>query len=65
MMNNHTDLRRFRGGAWDLRKVERRKEQAPLAFPDRRNNDRRNTGKAEDLASVGGLLWVDPSQLDE
>ena len=60
MMNQQTDTRSFRGGAWDLRKLERRKEQLTIEFPERRKNDRRMVGSAEH-GSVGGILeWVDP-----
>jgi len=60
MMNQKTDSRTFRGGSWDLRRIDRRKEQLTIEFPDRRKNDRRMADKPEDF-SVGGLLeWVDP-----
>lgn len=65
MMNRQTDLRSFRGGAWDLRRIERRKEQQTIEFPDRRKNDRRLSDKEQDFAAAGKLLWVDPSDLDE
>lgn len=63
MMNKQSDLRSFRGGAWDLRKVDRRKEQLTIEFPDRRKNDRRNVDQAEDFTAAGMLQWVEPSDL--
>jgi hypothetical protein len=64
MTDNHPDLRDFRGGNWDLRKTDRRKEQLTIEFPDRRKLDRRladqDAGPADD-----GLLWVDASGLDD
>lgn len=66
MMNKQTDLRTFRRGAWDLRRLERRKEQMTIEFPDRRKNDRRTADKEEDEYSAAGMLmWVDNSELDE
>jgi hypothetical protein len=38
------NARHFTGGSWDLRKDERRKNQAPISFPDRRSGDRRSFG---------------------
>ena len=66
MMNNHSDLRTFRRGAWDLRRIERRKEQMTIEFPDRRKDDRRTADKEEESFSPAGMLmWVDQSELDE
>jgi hypothetical protein len=65
MMNQQTDSRIFRGGAWDLRRIDRRKEQVAIAFPDRRKTDRRMADKPEDFSAGGMLKWVDPSEMDE
>lgn len=65
MMNKHSDLRSFRRGAWDLRRIERRKEQVTIEFPDRRKDDRRTSDKEEDYSAAGMLMWVDNSELDE
>lgn len=64
MTDYESDLRKFRGGNWDLRKLDRRKEQMTIEFPDRRKQDRRNAGQEEDFSGAG-LQWVDPSSLDE
>lgn len=65
MMNQPPDNRNFRGGAWDLRKIDRRRNQLAYAFPDRRKKDRRMTDQAEDFSVDGMLQWVDPSDRDE
>lgn len=64
MTNHHPDLRSFRGGNWDLRKVERRKEQLTIEFPDRRKLDRRHADQGSASAD-DSLLWVDSSGLDD
>lgn len=65
MNKNHSDLRNFRSGAWDLRRIERRKDQMTIEFPDRRRNDRRNTGGDHEFSPAGNLLWVDQNDRDE
>jgi hypothetical protein len=66
-MNRFTnDLRSFRGGAWDLRKVERRQEQMTITFPDRRKAERRAvTPDAPDFTAAESVLWVEPADRDE
>ena len=65
MLRNQMSLRNFKGGSWDLRKDDRRKESHRIGFPDRRANDRRNATEAEDTAGVDMLQWVTKSVLDE
>lgn len=65
MMDRNTELRKFRGGSWDLRRIERRREQLIIGFPDRRKNERRLADQGDDLTSAGMLLWIDPSKVDE
>lgn len=66
MTNPTSGLRSFKGGAWDLRKVERRQVQQDIAFPDRRVENRRLTDKAEDDFSLSTTLtWIAPSDRDE
>jgi hypothetical protein len=66
MMNESWNIRSFKGGSWDLRKDERRKEEKSIAFPDRRKESRRTTLQEIDRsASVGLLNWVDRIDLDE
>lgn len=38
----HKPRRTFRSGAWDLRRDDRRKVQAPISFSDRRSGERRS-----------------------
>lgn len=59
-MNQQTDTRIFRRGAWDLRRLDRRKEQLTIEFPERRKNDRRMADLAENVSGGGMLQWVDP-----
>jgi hypothetical protein len=56
--------RNYKGGSWDLRKQDRRRFQASIGFPDRRQNDRRATSQegVEDLTD--SLTWVRPTGLD-
>lgn len=65
MMNQQTDNRSFRGGSWDLRKLDRRKDQLTIEFPDRRKNDRRLADQAEEFSGDGLLQWVDPTGRNE
>ena len=65
MTNPPSDIRNFRGGSWDLRKLDRRKHQLALEFPDRRKHDRRLADQGEDFSGDGQLQWVDPSDRDE
>lgn len=60
MMNQQSDTRKFRGGAWDLRRLDRRKEQLTIEFPERRKNDRRMAGQSEVGSGGDTLEWVDP-----
>ena len=65
MTNQPSDIRKFRGGSWDLRKIERRRNQVAYEFPDRRKNDRRLADQGDDFSAEGMLQWVDPSDRDE
>jgi hypothetical protein len=67
MFKEHTTLRNFKGGSWDLRKDDRRKAQLSIAFPDRRAEDRRGlVPQSDDRAmNVDSLRWVSKSALDE
>jgi hypothetical protein len=66
MLKNQSDLRNFKGGAWDLRKDDRRKEQRPLSFPDRRQTPRRITELVSSQSDLIGLVsWVDKSGFNE
>ncbi|MDB5050244.1 MAG: hypothetical protein JWO30_3315 [Fibrobacteres bacterium] len=65
MLREQMSLRSFKGGSWDLRKDDRRKQEQTIGFPDRRANDRRNITQADDTASVDMLQWVNKSSLDE
>jgi hypothetical protein len=63
MMPEHA-TRNFKGGSWDLRKQERRASQAAIAFPDRRQVDRRaGTNYSESFDP--DLTWVRRPRLDE
>ncbi|MEO7427245.1 MAG: hypothetical protein ABI036_18800 [Fibrobacteria bacterium] len=65
----HTDLRNFKGGSWDLRKSDRRKWLQSIGFPDRRTNDRRCisvVAPAMEIRLAAEMLqWVTKSGLDE
>jgi hypothetical protein len=66
MFRDQSSLRNFKGGSWDLRKDDRRKAQSTIQFPDRRANDRRLNGQADDaFPGVDSLQWVIKSALDE
>jgi hypothetical protein len=67
MFKEHSSLRNFKGGSWDLRKDDRRKAQSSIAFPDRRAVERRDVvSQADDRAmNVDSLTWVSKSALDE
>ena len=67
MFREHSSLRNFKGGSWDLRKDDRRKAHSSIAFPDRRAGDRRGlVPQIDDLAmNVDSLRWVSKSVLDE
>jgi hypothetical protein len=56
-------FRSFHGGAWDLRKRERRQSQDLIAFPDRRQSERRKTIPEEEFHSE--LKWLSKPGLDE
>jgi hypothetical protein len=64
MFEEQMSLRNFKGGSWDLRKTDRRKQSMAIAFPERRTTDRRNASAAED-APQDILQWVSKSSLDE
>lgn len=60
------NLRSFRGGSWDLRKVERRREQVTISFPDRRRADRRAAAPNQpDFTAGESVLWIEPADGDE
>jgi hypothetical protein len=65
MLREQSSLRNFKGGSWDLRKDDRRKELREIGFPDRRANPRRANEKADDVFTVESLQWVTKSDLDE
>lgn len=60
------ETRKFKGGAWDLRKDERRQQQLSLDFPDRRQKERRLTTLQQQHHErlIGAVSWVDKSGLD-
>lgn len=65
-MQNPYGLRSFKGGAWDLRKVDRRKEQIAFRFPDRRVANRRMEGpQVMERTTPSNLVWLSPSGRDE
>ena len=66
-MTKTVDMRSFKGGAWDLRKDDRRKGQREIAFPDRRKVDRRSGqwDGSDTSTSVGLLNWVNRIDEDE
>ncbi|HLP42795.1 MAG TPA: hypothetical protein VK465_14895 [Fibrobacteria bacterium] len=65
-MQNPFGLRSFKGGAWDLRKVDRRKEQLYVRFPDRRVENRRLVGAQDtERATSSNLVWLSLSGRDE
>ncbi len=56
--------RNFKGGSWDMRKVDRRREQLTIAFPDRRMSDRR--ASAQEFRILDSeLTWSAKPGLDE
>ncbi|MDQ3000476.1 MAG: hypothetical protein M3Y08_04350 [Fibrobacterota bacterium] len=65
MLKKQSSLRNFKGGSWDLRKLDRRKELHEIGFPDRRANQRRFYEKADHRFSMESLQWVNKSALDE
>ena len=65
MLREQMSLRNFKGGSWDLRKDERRKESQVIGFPERRATDRRGNARADDAAGTDMLQWVSKSALDE
>lgn len=64
MIREHSS-RNFKGGSWDLRKQDRRRFQAAIAFPDRRQIDRRATSQDEADAVSDSLTWVRTPGLDD
>jgi hypothetical protein len=64
-MIREQDSRNYKGGSWDLRKQDRRRYQEAIAFPDRRQNDRRATSQDEADTRTDSLTWVSKSALDE
>ncbi len=65
MLREQSSLRNFKGGSWDLRKDDRRKELLEIEFPDRRANSRRANEKTANVFTVDALHWVTKSDLDE
>lgn len=63
-MIREQDSRNFKGGSWDLRKQDRRRYQEAIAFPDRRQNNRRATAQDESDPLADSLTWVSKSSLD-
>jgi hypothetical protein len=59
MLREQMSLRNFKGGSWDLRKDDRRKDQQPIPFADRRQGKRRGAEAGD------GIQWVTKSDLDE
>ena len=57
-------MRSFKGGSWDLRKDDRRRDQQTIGFPDRRQNNRRATSEEEALEAGGDLTWVSKTTRD-
>ena len=64
-MSDDVKLRLFKNGAWDLRKVERRKQSQAITFPDRRRNDERRASLREENQSMGPVSWVDITGIDD
>lgn len=58
-------MRSFKGGSWDLRKDDRRRDQQTIGFPDRRQNNRRATSEEEALEAGGDLTWVSNTTRDD
>ena len=65
MQRDQMSIRNFKGGSWDLRKDERRKESQTIGFPERRAIERRGATRADDSAGIDMLQWVTKSALDE
>lgn len=65
MLIEQSSLRNFKGGSWDLRKNDRRKDLCEIGFPDRRANDRRDNAKPDDILTMESLQWMTKSDLDE
>lgn len=66
MIHESSLARNFKGGSWDLRKIERRCEQRSIEFPDRRVRSRRMMDKVTEGAfTTEKLQWVTKSDLDE
>jgi hypothetical protein len=67
MFKDHSSLRNFKGGSWDLRKDNRRKSQSSIPFPDRRSVERRDVvlQAGERAMLLDSLKWVSKSALDE
>lgn len=57
-------FRSFKEGSWDLRRQERRRRQDIIAFPDRRQADRRAKSMEPD-SSEPELTWITVSSLNE
>lgn len=56
--------RNYKGGSWDLRKRERRETQTAIAFPDRRQAERRASTTFSESTDAE-LTWVRRPRLDE
>ena len=67
MFKEHSSLRNFKGGSWDLRKDNRRKAQSSITFPDRRSVERRGVVSQADERAIfeDSLTWVSKSALNE
>jgi hypothetical protein len=66
MSIEETSDRKFSNGKWDLRKDERRQNQAMIAFPDRRKDERRLTKMHDHYASrMDVLSWGNKPEFNE
>jgi hypothetical protein len=63
-MMTESSKRNFKGGSWDLRRQERRQNQTPIPFPDRRQADRRAVSHLSESVD-SELTWVSRPGLDE
>ena len=68
-MNHKTSSgRKYKGGDWDLRKLERRKDHDIIPFPERRKDERRLTKMHDHYAprfENESLNWISSPPLDE
>jgi hypothetical protein len=54
--------RHFSRGNWDLRRDERRKDQKPIHFPERRQSDRRDFSFGSQEANSDSMTKSDSSR---